>query len=83
MTVDRDPKVWLHRDDTRCVGKQCYRAKTCARARSPIPKQYATIADYGLDVPVWRQCPHWLDASTARAPAPQWRIVVSSLPRTP
>lgn len=68
MTADRDSGVWLHPDDTRCVGRQCDRKATCARARSPIPRQYARIADFGLDVQVWRPCAHWLDAAQARPP---------------
>lgn len=73
--MDRDPKVWLHPDEARCVGKQCDRAGTCARAKAPIPKQYAKTADFGLDGQPWRPCWNWLDASTCRpptsAPAPQ------------
>lgn len=67
--MDRDPKVWLHSDETRCVGKQCDRKATCARARSPLPKQYASVADFGLEVYVWRPCAHWLPAAFARPPS--------------
>lgn len=68
MTVDRDPKVWLHPDEVRCVGKQCGRNVSCARARAPLPPQYARVEDFGRDVLVWRACPHWLDAAKARPP---------------
>lgn len=71
MTYARDPYVWLHTEETRCVGKQCDRSNTCARARAPIPPQYARIADFGLDVQTWRPCAHWLDAAAARTPTRQ------------
>jgi hypothetical protein len=67
--MTRNPKVWLHDAETRCVARACALAETCARALAPIPTRYATVADYSIDTFGWRTCPHWLDAQTARAPS--------------
>lgn len=78
---DRDPRVWLAADVTRCEPSPlpiCPR-DTCARYLAPLPPQGGSVADFNLPaatLPMVLGCGKWLSAQDARmpAPAPQRRV---------
>jgi len=49
MTHERDPRVLLADDVTRCEpSKPCQSASKCARYKAELPKQWARLSDFSM-----------------------------------